>query len=136
MKELLNIISQNEEIGHGEAADARKVALAKLDLKQKGFAIFPDDFAELLKSYNGLCNDGHYVLAVEPTSNYFDDIVKFNEHAFLEDKQNCVIIGYDEFDYVVYNQKSETYQILDRYDGEIREETKDLSDAIGYILKI
>lgn len=136
MKELLNIIAQNKEIGFGEAVDARKVALAKLDLKQKGLAMFSDDFAELLKTYNGLSNDGHYVLAVDPKSSYFDDIVKFNEHAFLEDKQNCVIIGYDEFDYVVYNQKTNTYQVLDRYDGELREETKDLADAIAYILKI
>lgn len=104
-------------------------------LKQHNIAPLPQDFITFLKSYNGFENNGGTICGIYKNKN-IDDISILNTSILHPLHKDLVFLGYDDFDYLAYNQRHQVYQIIDKDDLEVLEEYTDLSLAIQHILKI
>ncbi len=125
MKAIINKISQNKQKSCGKALSTIDIIkYQKLAAKQLHTAI-PPQFVELVKKYDGIYINNSQILPIK-------DIFQTN----LSYKKPNIIIGYDDFDWITYNTNSKNYQIIDKTDNEVLEETSNLSTALHYILKI
>ena len=135
MQELINMISDDNEIGKNTPVDSGKLLVEKVYLKHKYKIELPEEFIEFLKNFNGLSADDAKILGIHPTSGFYKDIIEFNDTAILHDSADKIILGYDDFDYMVYNQSTKTYQMLEKLNNDLTDETPNLEEAIRYIIK-
>lgn len=103
-------------------------------LKQHGFAGLPSEFVEFLHNSNGIISDGGVICGIHSNKNN-TDISTLNILIFHPLHKDMVFLGYDDFDYLAYNQKHKVYQIIDKDDLEVLEEYTDFTSAARHILK-
>lgn len=103
-------------------------------LKQQGFADLPADFIEFLHNCNGIIRNGGVICGVHTNKNIYD-ISSLNKSILHPLHKDMIFLGYDDFDYLAYNQKHKVYQIIDKDDFEVLEEYNDFTSAAQYILK-
>ena len=85
------------------------------ELVKSGYPLLPLDFITFLKSYNGLRGEDSAILGISPKNRELD-IVVFNEiHNGSED---MIILGYDDFCFLVYDEQEKDYLFVDRTTGE------------------
>lgn len=136
MSNLIQLIKQNTTARLGKSANLQKIILCQKELTQNGNAMLPNAFLELLHNFNAVSYDGARIFGINPESKVFMDIVLANQMSPLAGKQNMVLLGCDEFDYLAYNAQTQTYQIIDKEDLEVLEEYSEIEPAIKHILKI
>jgi len=105
-------------------------------LKKNGIGEIPDDFAMLLKKYNGLSCDGNVIFGVDTKTMFFPDLVEFNIDILENEESACVILGQDEENFLVYDYDVQKYRIFEQGDFEEKITTDDLFYAVAWILKI
>jgi len=129
MEELVSMIKKEGGLKKQAPLLLEKVIESQKELVKSGFVMLPSEFVDFLRIYNGVRADACAILGVEP-EDAFLDIVSFNKlHNAAEDK---VILGYDDFCFLVYDASRECYLLLDREDGE---ELDDFSkDSLAYAL--
>lgn len=116
-------------------ASTEQIIRTQQDLKINNIAAIPQDFTELLHQINTIEHDGCYLFGINPRS-YYLDIFAENEMINLPNKENLLILGYDDFDYLIYNQTKECYQIIDKDSIEVLQTFSNLTKAIKYLFKI
>ncbi len=134
-----NIIQHIKQITVAHLAspvNTQKIILCQKELTQNGNAMLPNAFLDILHSFNAVSYDGARIFGINPESKVFMDIVLANQMSPLAGKQNMVLLGCDEFDYLAYNAQTQTYQIIDKEDLEVLEEYSEIEPAIKHILKI
>lgn len=136
MNELIKHIKQTASARLAAPVNTQKIILCQKELTQNGNAMLPDAFLVILHSFNAVSYDGARIFGINPESKNFMDIVLANQMSPLAGKQNIVILGCDEFDYLAYNTETQTYQIIDKEDLEVLEEYSEIEPAIKHILKI
>ena len=104
-------------------------------LKHQNFAPLPLEFTKFLHIYNGLNYNDGVICGIYEENNH-QDISSINKSISHPLHKDLIFLGYDNFDYLAYNQKHQIYQIIDKSDLEVLEEYSDLSNAIQHILKI
>lgn len=134
MKNLINHLESNPAIAKGEGADIRNIMIAQSLLRQNGLPVFPEDFSELLGLYNGLFHEGASLWGIKPSNSIFFDIVE--ENLSLNPPSDLLILGFDEWDYLVYNEDEEAYQLNDKNDFTMLYQSKDLAYILHRLLKI
>jgi len=105
----------------------------QLAINKKGS--LPEDFVKFLYFYNGINYNGGVICGIYNHGN-LQDILTINEQIKHPLHKDLSFIGYDDFDYLAYNQKHKVYQIIDKSDLEVLEEYSDFSSAAQHILKI
>lgn len=120
----------------GPAIDTQRVILCQKDLVKNKIATLPESFVELLRHYNSIAHNGARIYGIMPGKENFYDIVTENRHLNLPAKQERIILGADNFDYLAYNQNKRVYQIIDKEDLEVLEEYQQIEPALLYMLKI
>ena len=136
LEQFIEIINQNEEIGKNDAATDVQISIASIRLRKSGLNEIPDDFAMLLKKYNGLSCDGNVIFGVDTQTMFFPDLVEFNMDILENEETSCIILGQDEEDFLVYDYDVKKYRIIDQEDFEEKLKTTDLFYAVAWILKI
>ena len=116
-------------------AAAEQIMRTQQDLKINQIAPIPQDFTELWHHIHTLEYDGAFLFGINPKS-YYLDIFAENDNLDLPEKENLLILGYDEFDYLSYNQKNKCYQTIDKDTFEVVERFPSLIKAIEYLFKI
>lgn len=129
MQQLQKIIEPNSYLTSTDIMTTQQI------LKQKKYASLPADVTEFLHTYNGISYNGGTVCGIYPHENY-QNLLTLNQNTKHPLHKDLIFIGYDDFDYLAYNQKHHIYQIIDKADLEVLEEYQDFSDALQYILKI
>lgn len=104
-------------------------------LIKHNIAKLPQDFITFLHSYNGINYNGGIICGIYTYGNS-QDISTLNHSINHPLHNDLLFFGYDEFDYLAYNQKYNVYQIIDKSDLEVLEEYSDFSNAVQHILKI
>ncbi len=133
MKELLEILKQNNYLEKEIPLEVLDVISAQKELSKHGYPLLPSEFLDFLRVYNGIRGDGFAVLGIEPKDEEID-VVRFNRaHNTSKTK---AIIGYDEFCFLAYDTQKSAYLLLDRNDGEELDDFVTLSYALGSILHI
>ena len=136
MNELINHIKQITSARLAAPVNTQKIILCQKELTQNGNAMLPDAFLVLLHNFNAVSYDGARIFGITPENKIFMDIVLSNQMSPLSGKQNMVVLGCDEFDYLAYNTETQTYQIIDKEDLEVLEEYSEIEPAVKHILKI
>ena len=84
------------------------------DLLQSGFHPLPESFISVLKICNGVKSEGGILLGIAPKEKSFDiaDFNKLHNHSTQK-----IILGYDDFAFLVYDFTRQCYLLIDRHDG-------------------
>ncbi len=135
MKELIEILQNLPLTLTAKPATAEQIIRTQQDLKINKMAAIPQDFAELMHHINTMEYDGSFLFGINPNS-YYLDIFAENANLDLPNKENLLILGYDEFEYMAYNQKNKCYQTIDKDSMEVLESFPSLIKAIKYLFKI
>ena len=104
-------------------------------LHQHHYALLPQEFINFLYLHNGMNNNGNIICGIK-YHHQNDDILTINQQIKHPLHKDLIFLGFDEFDYLAYNQKHQIYQIIDKSDFEVIEEYQDFASALQYILKI
>ena len=135
MQKLIQTLKNLPLMLTAKPATPEQIIRTQQDLKINKIANIPQGYAEFLHHINTLEHDGNYLLGINPRS-YYLDIFAENEMLNLPDKENFLILGYDEFDYLAYNQTEDCYQIIDKDSLKVVQRCSDLINAIKYLFKI
>ncbi len=117
-------------------AVAEDIICYQKDLAFNDIALLPPDFLIFLHHYNGFAYQGAFVFGLNPSSDYFADILSEHALADIPDDKNLVILGSNEYDYLAYNTEAHAYQILDKYDFSVLTEYDSCADAVRNVLRL
>ena len=127
MKKFLNSL-KNRKIFKGEDLDSESLIVAQKLLVNMHLDFLPHSYVNFLKHYNGIKADGAFLFGATVDDDL--DIIDKNEQ--LKRPKNCILLGYNEFDILVYNFKKRRYQVIDSEDFTIIDEYNE--EDIGYAL--
>lgn len=124
------------EFGQNEPASVADISRARVALKLAKLPPLPEEYEQVLMSFNGLSNDGPLLLGVEENNNFFPNVVKYNKDFFKAAKADFLILGYDDFFYLIFDDNDKKYKIVDQDDfGEIIV-SEDISTPLAYLLHL
>lgn len=118
------------------APSAEEIIFAQRALTRFHIAALPAEYVSFLKDCNAVAAEGSCLFGILPAADNARDIVNANIAYNLPDKNFQIILGENEFDLLIYNHRTERYQIIDKEDLEVLEEYSELKKAICNILKI
>ncbi|MBR1648375.1 MAG: hypothetical protein IJ689_02110 [Alphaproteobacteria bacterium] len=133
---LFKSIEENEEIGRNEPVSEPLIMSANLELRRAGVVAMPREFWEVLKKYNGLSHEGNVIFGIGTGTEFFPDLVEVNTRLLQGEDAECVILGQDDDFYLIYDEQTKLYRIIDQTDFAEEVRTSDLAYAIAWILKI
>lgn len=130
MKQFLNFLAQSKYVELEKPLEIKDVIQAQKELVREGFPFLPTDFLEFLRHYNGVKAVDSAILGIPPLRHPDLDIKAFNQE-FNTDSDK-VILGYDDFGFLIFDAQNKLYQLVDRGGVMVLEEFAD--DELGYAL--
>ena len=127
MQKFINSLKKRR-IFKGEDLDSESLIVAQKLLVNMSLDFLPHSYVEFLKQYNGIKADGAYLFGATVDDDL--DIIDKNEQ--MRRPKNCILLGYNEFDILVFNFKKHLYQVIDREDFTVIDEYPE--DEAGYAL--
>lgn len=123
-----------QHLAHGEKLETEALIVAQKLLVNSGLDFIPESYINFLKNYNGLKADGAYLFGASIDDDL--DIVDKNEQ--MPKPFGTLLLGYNEFDSLVFNYQQGLYQIVDREDLKVLDSysEKELNYALDQILNI
>lgn len=136
IENLCKILSENNDVGKNTAATEMQTSLACIKLRKAKIPPLPDEFCLLLQNFNGLSHEGNTVFGVDTKTDFFPDAAEVNLSILEGQKTDCVILGQDEYCFLVYDYFAKKYRVIDKEDFSDELCTDDISDAVCHILGI
>ena len=130
MEKFLNLLAQNKYLHKEGSLAVKDVILTQKKLVKRGYPFLPLEFLKFLQHYNGVSANDSAILGIPPLAESKLDIVKYNRE--FNDDASLVILGYDDFGFLVYNQTQNCYQLVDKGGNMVLEEFAD--DELEYAL--
>lgn len=127
MQKFIQSLRQRK-VFKGEPLDSESLIVAQKLLVNMHLDFLPHSYVDFLKNYNGVKADGAYLFGATVDDDL--DIIDKNEQ--MKRPKNCILLGYNDFDILVFNFKKQMYQVLDREDFTMLDEYKE--DDAGYAL--
>ena len=115
MQELIDYLKQNEEIGRNRPTSEVKIAIGVLKLKEAGFPEPAAEYHTLLRNFNGLSNNGCFILGINTGE---------------------LVLGYNDAFRLIYDAENKKYRLVDPDDGSEEGATESLAEAVPYILHV
>lgn len=114
---MSNFLEQlkTQKFGTGEKLEAEALITAQKILFNMGLVGIPQTYADFLRQYNGIKANGAYLFGATVDNDL--DIVDLNEQMAKPD--DSLLLGYNDFDLLVFNFANKQYQIVDREDMEV-----------------
>ena len=133
MKNFLQYL-EGKSFRAGEPLEKEAVIVAQKVLYNMGMDFIPQSYVAFLKHYNGIKANGSFLFGATVDDDL--DIIDQNEQ--LPRPENVILLGCNEFDYLVYNYVLREYQIIDREDFEVLEKytEKELGNALNEIFNV
>lgn len=119
---------KNRKIFKGEDLDSESLIVAQKLLVNMHLDFLPHTYVEFLKNFNGIKAGGAYLFGATVDDDL--DIIDKNEQ--MRRPKNCILLGCNEFDLLVFNYKTHLYQIIDREDFAVIDEYSETE--AGYAL--
>lgn len=118
----------------GEKLEQEALIIAQKILVGSGMDFIPHSYIEFLKKYNGIKADGAYLFGATIDDEL--DIVDKNQEMAKPEK--TVILGYNDFDILVYNYENKQYEVIDRDDFQVLDtySEKDIDYALRQIFNV
>ena len=114
---MSNFLEQlkTQKFGTGEKLETEALITAQKILFNMGLVGIPRTYADFLRQYNGIKANGAYLFGATVDNDL--DIVDLNEQMAKPD--GSLLLGYNDFDLLVFNFANKQYQIVDREDMEV-----------------
>ena len=106
---------QNRKFTQGEKLESEALIVAQKILVNSGLDFIPSSYASFLKHYNGIKANGAYLFGATVDDEL--DIIDGNEQ--ISKPEKTLLLGYNDFDLLVFNFLEKQYQIVDREDMEV-----------------
>ena len=114
--------------------DTKLIIRTQQDLRFNHLPQLPDDFVELLHHVNLFECDGVALFGVNPRS-YYLDVFAENVQLELERHNDILVLGRDEFSFLIYNAPLDGYQIVDKDNLAVVKNCKNLLFALHALFK-
>ena len=106
---------KNQNIVSGEKLEPEALIVAQKVLFGMGLKGIPQSYADFLKQYNGVKANGAYLFGATVDDEL--DIIDCNEQ--ISKPEKTLLLGYNDFDLLVFNFITKQYQIVDREDMKV-----------------
>lgn len=136
MQKLVKQLNALPDANAGKPVDAAQIILCQKQLCENDFAPLPDEYVNLLHHFNAFAWNGSFLYGIKPFKDFFLDLVGENMLAFHPLPNLNVILGCNEYDYLVWNCADASYQIIDKSDFMVLNTYAGCADAVRHILKI
>lgn len=134
---MLDVKYMEEQVGCNIPATDIQVKICNMKLKQNNLPELPDGYADLLKIHNGFSNEDAKVFGVEiKNNNWYKDIADFNINYFHGNKADWLILGENDYFFLIYDSSQKKYFVSDRDDLEEEYSETDFMQTINYLLRI
>lgn len=105
---------EDKNIITGEELESEALIVAQKVLCNMGLDLIPRAYADFLHRCNGIKHNGCYLLGATVDDDM--DIIDKNEQMLKP--QNCILLGYNDFDLLCYDYTTKQYKVFDRNDFE------------------
>lgn len=114
---MVNFAEQlkNQNISAGEKLEPEALIVAQKVLFGMGLNGIPRSYSDFLKKYNGVKANGAYLFGATVDDEL--DIIDCNEQ--ISKPEKTLLLGYNDFDLLVFNFITKQYQIVDREDMKV-----------------
>ena len=106
---------KNQNLSAGEKLEPEALIVAQKILFGMGLNRIPQSYSDFLKKYNGIKANGAYLFGATVDEEL--DIIDCNEQMSKPD--GTLLLGYNDFDLLVFNFSNKQYQIVDREDMKV-----------------
>ncbi len=130
---LIEILGK-ADIGRNFPATTINISKTNIALKEKQWPMLPKDFQTILLNYNGLSNEGAIMLGIEEGNNFFPNLLEYNSFILTNKHADFLILGYDDFFYMIFDTKDNKYKIVDQDDFSEIVSSEDIGDSLSYLL--
>ena len=118
-----------------EPLSPQDLIYAQKTLLKFGFAEIPEEVCNFLHQINGFAYEGCHIFGIIPEPLNFMDIINVNILNKEKLRQNQLILADNEFDFLIFNSKNKSYQIVDKQDLAVLEEYNNLEQGLNSIIK-
>lgn len=134
MKNFVSMLKKSADISIEAPLESKNVILTQKELVRNGYPFLPVSFLEFLQLCNGISGIDSAILGVSPDGSDNLDIIAYNQ--LFNATADLVIIGYDDFAFLVYNRAQNLYQLVDRDSNMVLEgyQEQELKYALNTIL--
>ena len=134
---LIKQLQEQDDLVLGYRTDVRKNINARKSLFENGVFPFPKEYLSFLKEINGIKGDDARVFGIDADEkSSFNDAVVQNIKLNRQDKDKVVVLGYNVFDYLVYDSGTKEYQFRDKEDDVIVSVFGDFETSVMALLGI
>ena len=125
---------KTQKFSTGEKLEPEALITAQNILFNMGLPNIPQTYTDFLKQYNGLKANGAYLFGATVDNDL--DIVDLNEQ--MPKPDGTLLLGYNDFDLLVFNFANKQYQIVDREDMEVLDsyQEKEMDYALAQIFNV
>ena len=119
MKNLVDKIANLTNSYTVKKLDVEQLILTQRKLKLNNMPEIPMDYIKVLHQYNSLMCDGCCIFGVSPCDDNRLDLIIENALIQNPNRENCLILGWSELEFLQWHQQLKHYQIIDKYDFEV-----------------
>ncbi len=136
MIELLKYINSSCSCHKEESLQTIDIIKTQKELVKKGCPFLPKEYIEFLKNYNGISAADCGILGIPPLDDNRLNIIEYN--ANNNASTDVAILGYDDSTYLIYDNKENTYKLIDRVSTVVLETflSNELAFALNSILHL
>ena len=126
-----------EQVGCNAPAGEAEIKICNLKLRQNHLPELPADFCEILKISNGFSNEDCAVFGVQTGENkHFKDVATFNVAYFHGREAKWLILGENDFFYLIYDAEQKKYHIAERDDLETTLSEDTIDEPLKALLRV
>lgn len=130
MQNILNKIVFSENTYTGKNIDIKELIFYQRKLRLNNFPCIPEDYIKFLHQYNSLIGNNFWLFGIKPRKNNDMDIIFENIAINHPNKKQCLILGFDDVCYLIWNQQTLSYQLIDKNDFEVLNNYQTCSNAL------
>ncbi len=134
MQNILNKISFLRNSYTGKRIETQDIILYQRKLKLNNFPCIPEDYIKFLHQYNSLAGDNFWLFGINPRKNSDMDIIFENIAINHPNKEQHLILGFDDVCYFSWNQQILSYQLIDKNDFEVLNNYQTCHEALNDFL--
>ncbi len=133
MKKFVSQLKK-KNYAQGEKLESEALIVAQKLLVNMGLDFIPQSYANFMKYFNGIKGNGSYLFGATVD----DDLDIADKNLQMQKPFRTIVLGYNEFDLLVYNYDVKLYQIIDRDDFKVLDCYKDneISLALNHIFNV
>jgi len=106
---------RSRKFAQGEKLEPEALIIAQKILVNAGMDFIPHSYVNFLKNYNGIKAGGAYLFGATVD----DELDIVDKNMEMQKPEKTILLGYNDFDLLVYNYEKNKYEVVDREDFQV-----------------